>query len=106
MSFAFICDAIRTPIGRYGGALATVRTDDLAAISIKSLVERNPKVDWSLLDDVVYGCAIKRGKIIATSRAWLFFSPVFPRKFPHHRESSLRLQHGRRRRCFARHQER
>jgi len=62
MSFAYICDAIRTPIGRYGGALATVRTDDLAAIPIKSLLERNPQVDWSALDDVVYGCANQAGE--------------------------------------------
>jgi 3-oxoadipyl-CoA thiolase len=62
MSFAFICDAIRTPIGRYGGALATVRADDLAAIPIKSLLARNPQVDWSALDDVVYGCANQAGE--------------------------------------------
>ena len=55
MTRAFICDAIRTPIGRYGGALAAVRTDDLAAIPIKALVERNPGVDWNAVDDVVYG---------------------------------------------------
>src|ERR1700741_1358341 len=59
---AYICDAIRTPIGRYGGALAGVRTDDLAAIPIKALVERNPTVDWGALDDVVYGCANQAGE--------------------------------------------
>jgi len=59
---AFICDAIRTPIGRYAGALAGVRTDDLAAIPIKSLVERNPAVDWNALDDVIYGCANQAGE--------------------------------------------
>jgi len=62
MNFAYICDAIRTPIGRYGGVLATVRTDDLAAIPIKFLVERNPTVDWNALDDVVYGCANQAGE--------------------------------------------
>lgn len=62
MNIAYICDAIRTPFGRYGGALATVRTDDLAAIPIKNLVERNPKVDWDALDDVVYGCANQAGE--------------------------------------------
>ena len=62
MKNAYICDAIRTPIGRYGGALAAIRTDDLAAIPIKSLVERNPKVDWNALDDVVYGCANQAGE--------------------------------------------
>jgi 3-oxoadipyl-CoA thiolase len=62
MTDAYICDAIRTPIGRYAGALSSVRTDDLAAIPIKSLVERNPKVDWSALDDVVFGCANQAGE--------------------------------------------
>jgi acetyl-CoA acyltransferase len=59
---AFICDAIRTPFGRYGGALAPVRTDDLAAIPIRALIERNPKVDWAAVDDVVYGCANQAGE--------------------------------------------
>jgi len=62
MTNAYICDAIRTPIGRYAGALAGVRTDDLAAIPIKALIERNPRVDWTLLDDVVYGCANQAGE--------------------------------------------
>jgi acetyl-CoA acyltransferase len=62
MSHAYICDAIRTPFGRYGGALASVRTDDLAAIPIKALVERNLKVDWGALDDVIYGCANQAGE--------------------------------------------
>ena len=62
MESAYICDAIRTPFGRYGGTLATVRTDDLAAIPIKALVERNAKVDWSALDDVVYGCTNQAGE--------------------------------------------
>jgi 3-oxoadipyl-CoA thiolase len=59
---AFICDAIRTPFGRYGGALSSVRTDDLAAISIKALMARNAKVDWQALDDVLYGCANQAGE--------------------------------------------
>jgi 3-oxoadipyl-CoA thiolase len=58
----FICDAVRTPIGRYGGALAHVRTDDLAAIPIKALLERHPDVDWSALDEVVLGCANQAGE--------------------------------------------
>jgi len=62
MTTAYICDAIRTPIGRYGGALAGVRTDDLAALPIKALLERNPRVDWNALDDVVYGCANQAGE--------------------------------------------
>jgi len=59
---AFICDAVRTPFGRYGGALANVRTDDLAAFPLRALVERNPRVDWSGVDDVVYGCANQAGE--------------------------------------------
>jgi len=62
METAYICDAIRTPIGRYGGALATIRTDDLAALPIKALMQRNPSVDWSALDDVIYGCANQAGE--------------------------------------------
>lgn len=59
---AFICDAIRTPFGRYGGSLAKVRADDLAAIPIKALMQRNAGVDWSRLDDVLYGCANQAGE--------------------------------------------
>ncbi len=62
MSDAFICDALRTPFGRYGGALSGVRTDDLAALSIKALMERNPGVDWSAVDDVIMGCANQAGE--------------------------------------------
>ena len=62
MSEAFICDAVRTPIGRYGGALAHVRADDLAAIPIKALIERNSEVDWDEIDDVIYGCANQAGE--------------------------------------------
>jgi len=62
MPEAFICDAIRTPFGRYGGALSSVRTDDLAAIPLKTLVERNHGVDWLALDDVIYGCANQAGE--------------------------------------------
>ncbi len=59
---AFICDAVRTPFGRYGGALATVRADDLGAIPIKALMARNPKVDWQAVGDVLYGCANQAGE--------------------------------------------
>ncbi|MEP7061822.1 MAG: 3-oxoadipyl-CoA thiolase [Betaproteobacteria bacterium] len=62
MPEAFICDAIRTPFGRYGGALSTIRTDDLGAIPIAALIARNPHVDWSQVDDVVYGCANQAGE--------------------------------------------
>src|SRR5688572_2644799 len=59
---AFICDAIRTPIGRYGGALSTVRTDDLATIPIAALMARNKNVDWNAVEDVVYGCVNQAGE--------------------------------------------
>jgi acetyl-CoA acyltransferase len=62
MEQAYICDAIRTPFGRYGGGLAGVRADDLAALPIKALMQRNSDVDWSALDDVIYGCANQAGE--------------------------------------------
>ncbi len=62
MPDAFLCDAIRTPFGRYGGALARVRADDLAAIPLRALMERHAKVDWARLDDVYYGCANQAGE--------------------------------------------
>jgi 3-oxoadipyl-CoA thiolase len=62
MTEAYICDYVRTPIGRYGGALAHVRADDLAAIPIKALIDRNPDVNWSELDDVILGCANQAGE--------------------------------------------
>ena len=62
MTHAYICDAIRTPFGRYGGALSGVRTDDLGAIPIKALMARNPNVDWASVSDVLYGCANQAGE--------------------------------------------
>ena len=62
MRSAFICDAVRTPIGRYGGALSQIRTDDLAAIPISELIKRYPRVDWNALDDVLLGCANQAGE--------------------------------------------
>ena len=62
MTEAFICDAIRTPIGRYGGALSAVRTDDLAAVPLRALMQRNAKVDWAALDEVILGCANQAGE--------------------------------------------
>jgi 3-oxoadipyl-CoA thiolase len=62
MRDAFICDAVRTPVGRYGGALAQVRADDLAAEPLKALMARNPNVDWSQVDDLIYGCANQAGE--------------------------------------------
>ena len=62
MSQAFICDAVRTPVGRYGGVLASVRADDLAALPLAALMARNPGVDWSKVDDLIYGCANQAGE--------------------------------------------
>ena len=62
MTDAFLCDAVRTPFGRYGGALAGVRADDLGAIPIRALMERNPSVEWAAVDDVIYGCANQAGE--------------------------------------------
>ena len=62
MPEAFICDAVRTPFGRYGGALSSVRTDDLGAVPMRALMQRNPRVDWHGLSDVLYGCANQAGE--------------------------------------------
>ncbi|MEO5758661.1 MAG: 3-oxoadipyl-CoA thiolase, partial [Mesorhizobium sp.] len=62
MAEAYICDYIRTPIGRFGGSLSSVRTDDLGAVPLKALLERNPGIDWQAVDDVVYGCANQAGE--------------------------------------------
>ena len=62
MTEAFLCDAIRTPIGRYAGSLAQVRADDLGAVPLKALIERNKEVDWTAIDDVIYGCANQAGE--------------------------------------------
>ena len=62
MTEVFICDAVRTPFGRYGGTLSSIRTDDLATVPIKALMERNPSVDWGAIDDVIYGCVNQAGE--------------------------------------------
>ncbi|XDZ50868.1 3-oxoadipyl-CoA thiolase [Neisseriaceae bacterium CLB008] len=62
MMMVYICDAVRTPFGRYGGSLSSVRADDLAAVPIQALVARHPQVDWSVVDDVIYGCANQAGE--------------------------------------------
>ena len=62
MNEVFICDAVRTPFGRYGGALSPIRTDDLATLPIRALMERNPSVDWAAIDDVIYGCVNQAGE--------------------------------------------
>src|SRR5689334_24988253 len=62
MAEAYICDAVRTPIGRYAGGLAPVRTDDLGALPLRTLKERNPGVDWEAVEDVIFGCANQAGE--------------------------------------------
>ena len=62
MTHAFVCDAIRTPIGRYGGSLSSVRTDDLGAVPIRALMQRHPTLDWAAVEDVIYGCANQAGE--------------------------------------------
>src|SRR5262249_7332638 len=62
MNQAFICDAVRTPFARYSGALSSVRADDLGAVPIKALIERNRQVDWTSVDDLIYGCANQAGE--------------------------------------------
>lgn len=69
MRDAFICDGIRTPIGRYAGALSAVRADDLGAIPLRELLVRNPGLDAERIDDVIFGCANQAGKTTATWRA-------------------------------------
>src|SRR6188768_1519834 len=62
LNAAFLCDAVRTPFGRYGGALSSIRTDDLAAVPIRALRDRHAGLDWSLVDDVILGCANQSGE--------------------------------------------
>lgn len=69
MNEAYICDYIRTPIGRFGGALSSIRADDLGAIPLKALMERNSSVDWEGVDDVIFGSANQAGKTTAMLRA-------------------------------------
>src|ERR1700724_3232440 len=82
MREAFICDAARTAIGRYGGALSKVRTDDLAAVPIRALVGRNPQVDWSALDEVVLGCANQAGEDNRNVARMALLLPALPDSVP------------------------
>ena len=104
MREVFICDAARTPIGRYGGALAKVRTDDLAAVPIKALVARNAKADWSRLDEVFFGCANQSGEDNRNVARMALLLAGLARLDPrHHRQPALRLGPQRGRRCRSRH---
>ena len=82
MPDAFLCDAVRTPFGRYAGALSSIRTDDLGAIPIAELMRRNGSVDWQALDDVIYGCATRPARTTATWRAWRCSSRGSPSTCP------------------------
>ena len=82
MESAYICDAIRTPFGKYGGALAAVRSDDLAAIPIKALIERNRSVDWGAVDDVIYGCANQAGEDNRNVARMAVLLAGFPQEVP------------------------
>lgn len=81
MSAAYIYEAIRTPFGRYGGALSGVRPDDLAAEALRALLARVPELDPGRIDDVIYGTANGSGRTIATSRGWLCCSPAGRHRF-------------------------
>ena len=103
---ALICDAIRTPFGRYGGALSSIRTDDLGALPIKALIARNPGVDWAQVADVIYGCANQAGEdnrnVCAHGRCcWPGCRWTVPGS---HHQPPVRFGHGRGRHGRARHQ--
>ena len=102
---AFICDAVRTPIGRYGGALASVRADDLGAIPIKALMARNAKVDWAAVGDVLYGCANQAGEDNRNVARMSALLAGLPQGVPgRDHQPPLRLGHGRGRHGGARDQ--
>ena len=105
MPDAFLCDAIRTPIGRYGGALASVRPDDLAAIPLAALIARNPGVDWAAVDDVVYGCANQAGEDNRNvGRMALLLAGLPDDGARHHGQPAVRVEPRRHRHRGARHQ--
>jgi acetyl-CoA acetyltransferase len=92
MNQAFICDAVRTPFGRFGGTLATMRADDLAALPLKALLERNPGLDPSRIDDVILAAPTRPGKITATWRGWRCCWPGCRRACPEHHQPPVRFQ--------------
>ncbi len=96
MAEAFICAALRTPIGRYGGALSSVRPDDLAAIPLRELMARNKSVDWNAVDDVVFGCANQAGEDNRNvARMALSACRIAEGNSRQHDQSPVRLGHGR-----------
>ena len=103
MAEAFICDAIRTPIGRYGGALSSVRADDLGAVPLKALMARNGGVDWEAVDDVWFGCANQAGEDNRNVARMSSLLAGLPDKVPGHDDQSpVRLGTRCRRQCRAR----
>jgi len=78
----FICDAVRTPFGRYGGALASIRADDLAALPLRALMERNPRVDWMAVDDVIFGCANQAGEDNRNAARMALLLAGLPKEIP------------------------
>ena len=92
MNQAFICDAVRTPFGRFGGALATMRADDLAALPLKALLARNPGLDPSRIDDVIFAAPTRPGKTTATWRGWRCCWPACRRACPGAPSTPVRFQ--------------
>ena len=100
---ALICDAVRTPIGRYGGALSAVRTDDLAAHPVAALKDRNARVDWAAIDDVIMGDANQAGESNRNvARMAALLAGLAGRGAGHHHQPALRQRHGCRRHGRAR----
>ena len=85
MNAVYICDAVRTPFGRYGGSLAAVRTDDLAAVPIAALQKRNPGLDMARIDDVIYGCANQAGEDNRNVGRMALLLAGLPREYPDRR---------------------
>ncbi len=95
MPEAFICDYVRTPIGRFGGALASVRTDDLGAVPLKALMQRNGEVDWAAIDDVIYGCANQAGEDNRNVARMSLLLAGLPRHGAGcHHQPAVRFRHG------------
>jgi hypothetical protein len=103
MRDAFICDGVRTPVGRYGGALSAVRTDDLGAVPLRALLARYPQLDLERIDDVIFGCANQAGKITATWRACRRCWPGCRRRCPEPPLTACAARAGRDWFCCARH---
>ena len=104
MNEAFICDAVRTPIGRYGGALSSIRTDDLASIPIRSLLERNPGMNPTSIEDVILGCANQAGEDNRNVARMALLLSGIPETVPGNPQPALRFRNGCRVLCLESHQ--